>query len=273
MLPVYKQKIKRIKPAERLVFDWNESVNDTTLGCMECTDFDVLYNVNATSEYNVDVLTSYLHFCINNVVPKRTVKCYPNNKPWVTKELKDLLNQKKVAFKSNDRETLKTVQSDINRKISDCKRQYKVKIENLFKKDSKSAWNGIRMLTGMKKSNISLDVQNVSQFCNELNMFYARFDSHDFSALRSNLVNQLKGSDAENIEITESDVLKCLKSLKTGKAGGPDKINADILKLCASPLAGTLRNIFQQSLNECHIPNQWKLSEIIPVPKKILPPV
>ena len=161
MLPVYKQKIKRIKPTERLVFDWNESVNDTILGCMELTDFDVLYDANATSEYNVDVLTSYLHFCIENVVPKRTVKCYPNNKPWVTKELKELLNQKKAVFQSNDRESLKAIQGDINRKISECKRQYKVKIENMFKRDTKSAWNGIRMLTGMKKNNSALDVPNV----------------------------------------------------------------------------------------------------------------
>ncbi|MED6237053.1 Mitofusin-2, partial [Ataeniobius toweri] len=34
---------------------------------------------------------------------QRTVRCFPNNKPWITSDLKDLLNKKK-AFREGDRE-------------------------------------------------------------------------------------------------------------------------------------------------------------------------
>ncbi|KAI3360661.1 hypothetical protein L3Q82_002527 [Scortum barcoo] len=38
------------------------------------------------------------------VSPVKTVRCYPNNKPWVTREVKTVLNKKKAAFRSRDRE-------------------------------------------------------------------------------------------------------------------------------------------------------------------------
>ena len=141
----------------------------------------------------------------------------------------------------------------------------------MFKTDTKSAWNGIRLITGMKKKHMTPDVQNPTDFCNELNTFYARFDKIDFSHVRNELVNSQLKRTVENIEITHSEVAKCLKSLKAGKAGGPDKINTDILKLCCEPLTPILRNIYQQSINEGKIPKAWKMSELVPVPKKSPP--
>ena len=48
------------------------------------------------------------------LVPRRTVKCFPNNKPWVTKELKELLTRKKQLLAWNDRTQLKIVQTTPN---------------------------------------------------------------------------------------------------------------------------------------------------------------
>ena len=92
LIPIYRQKLKQCKPTERLVYTWDEDVNSTLLGCMEATDFDVLYDENESIDFNVDVLNSYVTFCIDNTVPQKMVKCFPNNKPWVTKDLKPLLN-------------------------------------------------------------------------------------------------------------------------------------------------------------------------------------
>lgn len=46
--------------------------------------------------------TDYINFCVDC----RTVKCYPNNKPWVTKDIKAILNEKKRAFRDGNSETL-----------------------------------------------------------------------------------------------------------------------------------------------------------------------
>lgn len=42
------------------------------------------------------------------MIPKSRV--YTNNKPYITKEVKDCINRKKEAFKNNDHQQLKTVQ-------------------------------------------------------------------------------------------------------------------------------------------------------------------
>lgn len=49
-----------------------------------------------------------MNFCVENTVPSRTIRCYANNKPWVTPELKALLNEKKRAFSLGDKGKLHT---------------------------------------------------------------------------------------------------------------------------------------------------------------------
>ena len=75
--------------------------------CVGCNDPDEL----------TDIVTSYISLCVDGIIPSREIKIYPNNKPWVTKELKYLLNEKKRAFGAKDRVLLNTVQKEINLKI------------------------------------------------------------------------------------------------------------------------------------------------------------
>ena len=271
LIPVYKQKLKRSKPTERQVYQWNDEVNETLLACMECTNFDCLFDPSEHVDHNAEVFTDYINFCIDMIVPTKQVKCFGNNKPWVTKDLKQLLNKKKYLLSSNDREQLKTVQKEINRTIAECKRNHKVKVEGLFKHDTKSAWKGVKQLSGMAKAEYKHEVDDVKLFCDDLNEFYSRFDKHDFSTVRDVIESHLKSRDCDKIVISEEEVLKGLKSVKVGKAAGPDGIGASVLKLCCVPLAPIVRNIFQQSLDLSCIPKIWKTSEVIPLPKRVPP--
>ena len=198
------------------------------------------------------------------------VKCFANNKAWITKDLKVLLNRKKECLASKNREQLKLVQKEINTQIRISKYKYKVKVENMFKGDTKLAWNGIKQLTGMKNSTVTPDVKNVDDFCENLNVFYTRFDKYDFSAVRSCILEFHRDINS-TVKITEEDVIKCLKAIKPNKASGPDNIGGNVLKLCRESLAKILCNIFQQSLDNVKIPVLWKTSEIIPIPKKASP--
>ncbi|KAI3369253.1 hypothetical protein L3Q82_007798 [Scortum barcoo] len=56
---------------------------------------------NENMEEMVDCTTDYINFCMDAVVPVRSVRCFANNKPWVTSDIKGLLNQKKKAFKES----------------------------------------------------------------------------------------------------------------------------------------------------------------------------
>ena len=237
---------------------------------MESTDFEVMFDESLSVDYNVEVLTAYINFCVDLIVPSKVVKCFGNNKPWVTKDLKGLLNQKKHLIAVKDRAQLKIVQKQIDRTISDCKEKHKAKVESMFRSDPRSAWKGIKQLTGMCKQKFKPDVDKPKMFCDDLNIFYSRFDKHDFSSARESMNCHLRRQTGhERVIITEDEVLNSLTSIKSGKAPGPDEIGTNVLKMCSRTLAPILCKIFQQSLDQVRIPQLWKTSEIVPVPKKV----
>lgn len=47
---------------------------------------------------SLEVTCSYVTFCENRVIPTKMNKVYPNNKPWVSKEVRAHLQQKNLAW-------------------------------------------------------------------------------------------------------------------------------------------------------------------------------
>lgn len=65
------------------------------------------------NEWLIDGITDYINFCVDYTVSAKSVHCYSNNKPWVTKDIKAILNAKKRAFRDGDREELRTIQGTL----------------------------------------------------------------------------------------------------------------------------------------------------------------
>ncbi len=65
--------------------------------------------------------TGLVAYCEDTVIPKKVVKIYPNNKPWVKKQLKDFLKKKKLAFRQNNLQELHSIQKEIKREIKRAK--------------------------------------------------------------------------------------------------------------------------------------------------------
>ena len=76
---------------------------------------------------------------------------------------------------------------------------------------------------------------------------------------------QLEHDTLDTINIIPSEVLDVLKTLKTGKASGPDGINNRILIETAHQLAPHLSELFNFSLNISSVPNSWKVSNVCPI--------
>jgi hypothetical protein len=137
--------------------------------------------------------------------------------------------------------------------------------------NSKTAWKGLRTITGFVKKSAMPEPDDVKAYSNELNNFYARFDNFDFHTEREELIEVLRRKNYVKITLSDSDVLESLNSIKVNKAVGPDKLCGKILKLCRTQLTPVFKMIFQWSLDNSRIPSVWKTSEIIPVPKSNLP--
>ena len=76
---------------------------------------------------------------------------------------------------------------------------------------------------------------------------------------------QLEHDTLDTINIIPTEVLDILKTLKTGKASGPDGINNIILIETAHQLAPHLSELFNFLLNISSVPNSWKVSNVCPI--------
>ena len=200
-----------------------------------------------------ETVCDYICFCVQSVVPTKTITLFSNNKPWVTKDIKHVLNKKKLAFNTNDLESQKQAQKEVKTAVREGKKTYRKKIEEEFTKNNmKCVWDGISLMSGSKKNKTSNNLNNTSGYANELNEFYGRFDCNDFEYERdqcNKLLNERRMDECERITIDEKHVLNTLRKLKPNKSAGQNEINPNILKYCANELYKIFCIIFNMSLS------------------------
>ena len=271
-VPSYTQLLKSERPKTITIRQWSEQCIDSLKACFDCTCWDTLFDNSIDINTNVDVCSSYISFCTDMLVPTKSVTVFPNNKPWVTKEVKEVINMKKRSLSCN-KANIKDIQKELNTRISQAKTAYKNKVEGLFKSsNSKDAWRGLKVLSGCTKKNCMPEPDNVQDYVDGLNQFYARFDdtqSHDECLDILNVINE--SNNCERLVLSEKDVLLGLNRAKPGKACGPDRVSSNVVKSCRWELVTPMLRLFQLSLDLCIVPDTWKSSEIVPLPKVNIP--
>ena len=110
---------------------------------------------------------------------------------------------------------MRTINEQLKKAIESKKKIYKEKIEDQLKSnDSRKAWDGLKTITGYKKKSNLPSVENNETFANELNEFYSRFDTHDFSDECDKLLQQLHVQNDESPKVTVPDVNNALSKIK-----------------------------------------------------------
>jgi hypothetical protein len=70
------------------------------------------------------------------------------------------------------------------------------------------------------------------------------------------------------LSFSMADVSKTFKRVNPRKAAGPDGIPSRVLSACADQLAGVFKDILNRSLPQSDVPTCFKMSTLVPVPKK-----
>lgn len=109
LLPKYLPLIKRVKPSVRTVKVWPEGSDSLLQHQFQHTDWR-LFATQATLDSHTDIETyassvlDYINICINNVTTHKLIKTFPNQKPWMNREIRLLLKARGAAFRSGDAE-------------------------------------------------------------------------------------------------------------------------------------------------------------------------
>ncbi|GFR68428.1 hypothetical protein ElyMa_003732200 [Elysia marginata] len=127
--PKYTPMRHREQPKQKTVLVWTPEIRDELRACFDCTDWNVFVNSTVDVSELADTVCAYIKFCIDCVVPCKIIKLYPNNKPWVTKDIKHAINKKKLAFKDKNANMIKEAQKELKYTIRKGKKEHRQKIE------------------------------------------------------------------------------------------------------------------------------------------------
>ncbi len=267
LLPAYRQKLKREAPALRTVQCWSDQSDAILQDCFDHVDWDMF---RAASEDDIeaysDTVTCFIRKCIDDVVPTKTIRIYPNQKPWINSDVRSALSARTSAFKSGNTDDRKQASYDLRRTIKAAKRTYKNKVEEHFNNNNpRSMWQGINNITGFK-GNKPATVNIAASLPDELNTFYARFEADNTAHTESAAAAATE--EVSPLTLSFADVTRSFKRVNIRKAVGPDSIPGRVLKACAFQLAGVFTDIFNLSLSLSVVPSCFKKSIIVPIPKK-----
>ncbi|KAI4875852.1 hypothetical protein NFI96_001584, partial [Prochilodus magdalenae] len=175
--PQYKPLVLRQPTTTRSFRVWSPEAEEALKDCYDTTDWSVLLHPHGEDIEGVThCVTDYLNFCMDVAVPTKTVRCFPNNKPWITSDIKDILNQKKRAFKDGNWTELKRVQGELKIRLKEAKESYRKKVERKLQDNNmKEVWGAMKTITGCK-NNSGSSVDGGVDGANQFNNFYNRFD-------------------------------------------------------------------------------------------------
>ena len=142
-------------------------------GCFELTDWEEFFReCNGDLNLLYDTICSYVTFCADSVIPTKQIKIFANNKPWITKDLKNCLNLKKFAFIQGDQQRVKELKKELKQKTKLAKLNYKNKMEEKFiSGDIRHAWRSLNTMMGRNKNTAAVQCPDPAAFAEELNTF------------------------------------------------------------------------------------------------------
>ena len=249
LYPTYTPLIKRVKPTVRTVKVWPEEADSMLQDKFQHTTWSV-FATQATLDSHTDIdhyassILDYISTTINSVTTLKQITTYPNQKPWMNKEVRQLLKARNIAFRSGDERAYSLSRAHLKKGIRKAKHCYKLRIEEHFNNsDPRRMWQGIQAITDYKPTTPSLPSNDVS-FLNELNNFYARFDRDN----QETATKAVPAADHQPLTLPASDVFTTLSRINARKAAGPDGIQGRILRACAGQLTEVMTDIFNLSL-------------------------
>ena len=243
---------------------WTDSAVAELQGCLEATDMDVFKEATDNIHDYTETVSGYIEWCTSICIPTRTTRVFPNQKPWFNADVRLKIRNRCAAFKSGDTTEYKRARYELQRSIKAAKRLYSKKLESCYlDNNTHSMWQGIQAVTNYRRSTNGTEIRD-DNMPDNLNNFYARFDRQNGDTPSKSPHNP--GETA--LQVTQTQVQRALGQVNPRKAAGPDGVSPRVLKACAEQLAGVYTDIFNTSLAQEVVPQSFKSSVIIPVPKK-----
>ena len=212
-----------------------------------------------------------------NIPKSRTKK----RKPYINKKAERKMKKKYYHWKrfcetnsGHHHAQFKKERNQLRNLTRKLQKEFEKDIIKKLKKDPKAFWRyaNSKLKTRSKIADLLKSDGTLTQTEEEkaqvLNDFFSSvFTEEDLSNIPT-LEDRYSNDPISDIHITPEMVLKNLKKLKIHKSAGPDGIHPRCLKETAEALCIPLATIFNKSLQEEQVPQEWKDAHITALHKK-----
>ena len=208
------------------------------------------------------------------VLPLKSKTIIANEPPWISKQLKSLIHERKIALARGDRDCFHRLRNRVKRLRKSCRaKYYESKVEHLRNCEPRRWWKEVKSLGGMQSATRTgstsvlkhLDLgpdSSRTALANVINnAFLAPMNS--FTPLDPGISVAAQYTDTPTV--ADFCVLKKLIALNPAKASGPDGVPAWLLKENADLLAPVVTDILNCSYLEARLPQSWKLANTLPL--------
>lgn len=224
---------------------------------------------------------------------KRISKRQQTKKPWVTKEIKNAIENRDKLFKKFSKEKNPILKTNILRdykllrnhaveKLRTSKRDYYRTYFNRNVRNSRNIWKGIKQLINCNKNmstnKITININekletNDKIIAEEFNTFFCEITKkirEKIPPSKRNLKAYLKNRQQNSLffqPITYQEIEKVLREIDPNKATGPYSIPNKILNMLSTDISRILAKIFNLSITTGKFISQLKTAKVIPVYK------
>ena len=250
-------------------------------------DWTIFYNSNDSNEkWNINQENIESH--LNIMCPYKDICVRKDSTPWLTNEIRELINDRNVAQKlgnvrgkEEERKEACILRNLVNSRITGTKELFVKDTLDETSDNPKMFWKNLNDLLGNSKKetvNVTFTRNDGTEVSMEDSADYLNdFFAHIGTTLTENLPNVstpvIPGIPMDIIPedtvpvITEQMVSEHVKNIDVNKGSGMDSIPSFTLKDCFLKMIPELTNLFNCSIQTGIFPDVWAIAKITPFPK------
>jgi hypothetical protein len=215
-----------------------------------------------------------------STIPCDTVTLSSDKPEWITPLCVLIASKRDDAYRKGNLHLYKHYTQKYIAEIDNAKNKWANKLRNSANNSHSSFWKITKKvidpssgstIDGLYKLISQSD--NILSCANDIaNHFYSVFSEERNVDIDNLIENLLAKNDTKIntswVEISCLKVYNYLNKIESHKSTGSDGLPASLLKAASTYLAGPLTHIMILSVNDFVFPEYWKLTDVVPIPKK-----
>ena len=273
-------------PFERKIWHYNRADVNLLKKSINNFPWENYLSQNRDPNWQVKSFTEIFLNIMSNFIPNEITKVKPRDPPWITKELKTILNRKNRLYNNYkrhgyqiiDKVRLEKFRKQCQELIELHKSRY---IQKLGKRladpttSQKCYWKAFNKVINKCKAPKIPPLLVNNKFiidCKEKANLFTKYFSEQCKIITNISVlpifTYITDHRINTIPINDEEIINLIRKLNPNKSNGSDGISSRMLLLCDDSIVLPLRIIFNSIIETSIYPNMWKLANVTPIHKK-----